>query len=141
MQALGEDPEIYEKLAASLAPSIWQMDDIKKGILCQLFGGCRKVRSVPCPVPYHLCIDGLRGGMSRGIRVSACVHSTISGRPVEDWAADNSSLRSPSSVVNVSFNQGNGLPSNVLNICHLLLGGVTMRGLSECTLQFEGLAH
>lgn len=45
MQALGEDPEIYEKLAASLAPSIWQMDDIKKGILCQLFGGCRKVRA------------------------------------------------------------------------------------------------
>ena len=47
MQALGEDPDIYEKLTASLAPSIWQMDDIKKGILCQLFGGCGKVWRLP----------------------------------------------------------------------------------------------
>ena len=43
-QALGNDPSIYERLVASLAPSIWQMDDVKKGILCQLFGGCGKVR-------------------------------------------------------------------------------------------------
>lgn len=25
-----------------LAPSIWELDDIKKGILCQLFGGTNK---------------------------------------------------------------------------------------------------
>ena len=43
MQALGADPDIYEKLTASLAPSIWQLDDVKKGILCQLFGGTTKV--------------------------------------------------------------------------------------------------
>ena len=44
MQALAADPDIYEKLTASLAPSIWQLDDVKKGILCQLFGGTTKVR-------------------------------------------------------------------------------------------------
>lgn len=27
-----------------MAPSIWQLDDVKKGILCQLFGGVSKVR-------------------------------------------------------------------------------------------------
>ena len=43
LQALGADPDIYEKLTASLAPSIWQLDDVKKGILCQLFGGTTKV--------------------------------------------------------------------------------------------------
>lgn len=43
VQALGADPDIYEKLTASLAPSIWQLDDVKKGILCQLFGGTTKV--------------------------------------------------------------------------------------------------
>jgi DNA replication licensing factor MCM4 len=47
MQALAEDPEIYEKLASSIAPSIWQMEDVKKGILCQLFGGTCKVDSMP----------------------------------------------------------------------------------------------
>ncbi len=43
VQELGADPDIYEKLTASIAPSIWQLDDVKKGILCQLFGGCTKV--------------------------------------------------------------------------------------------------
>jgi DNA replication licensing factor MCM4 len=30
---------VYEKLVASFAPSIWELDDVKKGVLCQLFGG------------------------------------------------------------------------------------------------------
>ena len=34
--------DIYETLARSLAPSIWEMDDVKKGILLQLFGGTNK---------------------------------------------------------------------------------------------------
>ena len=29
-------------LIDSLAPSIWECSDVKKGILCQLFGGCSK---------------------------------------------------------------------------------------------------
>lgn len=39
---MSRDPQIYEKLTQALAPGIWQMDDVKKGILCQLFGGTRK---------------------------------------------------------------------------------------------------
>lgn len=35
-------PNVYENLAHSLAPSIWELDDVKKGILCMLFGGTRK---------------------------------------------------------------------------------------------------
>ncbi len=66
LQELARDPHIYEKLTASLgvggapasaayrhcahvrlaapraAPSIWEMNDVKKGILCQLFGGANK---------------------------------------------------------------------------------------------------
>eukprot|EP00891_Asterochloris_glomerata_P005527 jgi/Astpho2/5527/fgenesh1_pm.00079_%23_8_t len=42
IHALGAEPDIYEKLTASLAPSIWQMEDVKKGVLCQLFGGTTK---------------------------------------------------------------------------------------------------
>jgi MCM OB domain/MCM P-loop domain len=36
---LSHDPDIYEKLTVSLAPSIWELDNCKKGILCMLFGG------------------------------------------------------------------------------------------------------
>lgn len=35
-------PDVYELLATSLAPSIFELDDVKKGILLQLFGGTTK---------------------------------------------------------------------------------------------------
>ena len=38
-----KDPDIYKKLVDSIAPSIYGMEAIKKGILFQLFGGCPKV--------------------------------------------------------------------------------------------------
>ncbi|GFH54761.1 cdc21-like protein [Chaetoceros tenuissimus] len=36
---LSKSPDIYQKLVQSLAPSIWELDDVKKGVLCMLFGG------------------------------------------------------------------------------------------------------
>jgi DNA replication licensing factor MCM4 len=42
IKATAERPDIYELLSRSLAPSIFEMDDVKKGILLQLFGGTNK---------------------------------------------------------------------------------------------------
>ncbi|XP_067052845.1 DNA replication licensing factor mcm4-A-like [Acropora muricata] len=42
LQQLSKQPDIYERLAKALAPSIYENEDIKKGILCQLFGGSNK---------------------------------------------------------------------------------------------------
>lgn len=42
LKQLASDPDIYERLVQSLAPSIWGMDDVKKGVLCMLFGGNSK---------------------------------------------------------------------------------------------------
>ena len=42
IRALGATPDVYNALVRSVAPSIWEMDDVKKGILCQLFGGTNK---------------------------------------------------------------------------------------------------
>ncbi|MED6181332.1 DNA replication licensing factor, mcm4 component [Stylosanthes scabra] len=39
LKELSKQPDIYEKLTKSLAPNIWELDDVKKGLLCQLFGG------------------------------------------------------------------------------------------------------
>lgn len=36
------EPGIVERLVSSFAPSIFGNDDVKKGILCQLFSGCQK---------------------------------------------------------------------------------------------------
>ena len=46
-QDLSKDQGLYDKLTKSIAPSIWQMDDVKRGILCQLFGARSKVCSAP----------------------------------------------------------------------------------------------
>ncbi|KAI5474679.1 cell division control protein Cdc54 [Pseudohyphozyma bogoriensis] len=42
MVEISRREDVYEYLARSLAPSIWEMDDVKKGILLQLFGGTNK---------------------------------------------------------------------------------------------------
>lgn len=42
IKATAARPDIYELLSRSLAPSVFEMDDVKKGILLQLFGGTNK---------------------------------------------------------------------------------------------------
>ena len=43
IRALAADPRIYDRLVASMAPNVWEMEDVKKGLMCQLFGGSCKV--------------------------------------------------------------------------------------------------
>ncbi|WBW75186.1 MCM complex subunit Mcm4/Cdc21 [Schizosaccharomyces osmophilus] len=42
IKKVSERPDLYDLLPRSLAPSIYEMDDVKKGILLQLFGGTNK---------------------------------------------------------------------------------------------------
>lgn len=42
VKEISQRDDLYEVLARSLAPSIYEMDDVKKGILLQLFGGANK---------------------------------------------------------------------------------------------------
>ncbi|KAJ2889770.1 MCM DNA helicase complex subunit, partial [Coemansia aciculifera] len=41
-QRWARDPRLFSILAQSLAPSIYELDDVKRGLLLQLFGGVRK---------------------------------------------------------------------------------------------------
>ncbi len=38
-KAFARDPNVYDKLIEAVAPSVYELQDVKKGILCQLFGG------------------------------------------------------------------------------------------------------
>ena len=42
MKEFSKRKDLYHVLNDSIAPSIWENQDVKKGILCQLFGGVRK---------------------------------------------------------------------------------------------------
>lgn len=59
MRALGARPDIYEQLVRSVAPSIWKMEDVKRGLLCQLFGGSSKVH--PAPIKGGLLLKACMG--------------------------------------------------------------------------------
>lgn len=39
LKQMSREPDIYDKLARAIAPDIFENDDVKKGILLQLFGG------------------------------------------------------------------------------------------------------
>ncbi|KAJ1966206.1 MCM DNA helicase complex subunit [Dipsacomyces acuminosporus] len=41
-ERISRDPRLFDILSRSLAPSIYEMDDVKRGLLLQLFGGVRK---------------------------------------------------------------------------------------------------
>ena len=42
LHALSRSPTLYDDLAHALAPSVWEMDDVKRGVLLMLFGGTHK---------------------------------------------------------------------------------------------------
>jgi len=42
LKSLSKESDIYDRLARAIAPDIFENDDIKKGILMQLFGGCTR---------------------------------------------------------------------------------------------------
>ncbi|KAK9479980.1 MCM2/3/5 family-domain-containing protein [Lipomyces japonicus] len=42
IKEISSRPDVYGLLSRSLAPSIYEMDDVKKGVLLQLFGGTHK---------------------------------------------------------------------------------------------------
>ena len=85
LEELSRDPAIYEKLTASVAPSIWcvcrravthrGMEDVKKGLLCMLFGGTTHAESddhshLRSDINILLCGDP---GTSKS-QLLSCVH-------------------------------------------------------------------
>ena len=62
IKATAARPDIYDLLSRSLAPSIHEMDDVKKGILLQLFGGTNKTFSKGASPKYRGDINVLLCG-------------------------------------------------------------------------------
>jgi DNA replication licensing factor MCM4 len=42
LKELSQKDDVYERMAHALAPSIYENEDVKKGILLQMFGGTKK---------------------------------------------------------------------------------------------------
>jgi DNA replication licensing factor MCM4 len=74
----GEAP--YEKLVRALAPSIYGMEDVKRGVLCMLFGGCARLRETKTEDGPR---DGAvaRTGVTPGARSRGDINVLMCGDP------------------------------------------------------------
>ncbi len=45
IQELAADPNVFHKLASSIAPSIWGYEEVKQALVLQMFGGVRKINA------------------------------------------------------------------------------------------------
>ncbi|MFC2016766.1 minichromosome maintenance protein MCM, partial [Chloroflexota bacterium] len=85
---LSQDPELFQKLIASAAPSIYGYDKVKEALLLQLAGGVRKVRSdkVVSRGDTHILLVGDPGSgksaMLKRISVIAPKGRYVSGKGV-----------------------------------------------------------
>lgn len=70
LREISQRPDVYELLARSVAPSVYEMDDVKKGILLQLFGGTNKTIAM-----------GGQGGPTAGPRYRGDVNILMVGDP------------------------------------------------------------
>ena len=94
--------DVYDVLTRSVAPSLWGLDDIKRGILCQLFGGVRKivtsdgevVKPVRGDINILLCGDP---GVSKS-QILGQVHQ-IAGRGIYTSGKGSSAVGLTASVV------------------------------------------
>ncbi|KAJ4458434.1 putative DNA replication licensing factor MCM6 [Paratrimastix pyriformis] len=57
---MSQNPTIYHALAASIAPAVFGHDEVKRGILLQLFGGVKKLtpEKIPLRGDINICIVG-----------------------------------------------------------------------------------
>lgn len=51
IRELSQDPRIYERIRASIAPNVWGMEDVKMGLASLLFGGSTKIFPGDQPSP------------------------------------------------------------------------------------------
>lgn len=60
IKALSKDPEVYEKLVDSIAPTIFGHEKVKEALLLQLMGGTKKQREVGAPTrgDMHILLVG-----------------------------------------------------------------------------------
>ena len=117
IQELAAKPNIYEKLVATIAPSIYGYENIKKAIIMQLFGGVRKQREDGTKTrgDIHLFLVGDPGsGKSQMLRYVATI------APKARYMAGKGSTAAgiTATVVRDEFMRGWALEAGALVLCN-----------------------
>ncbi len=110
---LAKDPEVYEKLASSIAPSIFGHEPIKEALVLQLMGGVRKVREDGTRVKgdIHVLLVG-DPGAAKSTFLTYIAYSAPKARYVAGRGSSGAGLTA--SVVKDEFLRGWALEAGAL---------------------------
>ncbi|MEK6885822.1 MAG: minichromosome maintenance protein MCM [Nanoarchaeota archaeon] len=110
---LAADPKVFEKLALSIAPSIWGYEEIKRALVLQMFGGCRKVgkdRSVKRG-DLHIFLIG-DPGVAKSVTLKFISEMAPKGRYIVGKAASGAGITA--TVVKDEFLKGWALEAGAM---------------------------
>lgn len=113
IRELSSDPDIYKKLAASIAPSIFGYEQIKLAIALQLFGGVRKQRSdgTYSRGDIHILLVG-DPGVAKSVMLKFVSNTALKGRYVVGRAATGAGMTA--TVVRDEFLRGWALEAGTM---------------------------
>lgn len=138
IRELAAKPNIYERLVATIAPSIYGYENIKKAIVLQLFGGIRKQRDDGTKTrgDVHLFLVGDPGsGKSQLLRYI----STIAPKARYMAGKGSTAAGMTATVVRDEFMRGWALEAGTLVLCNK--GIACLDELDKMTPEDSGAMH
>jgi len=114
---LAQDPGIFEKLAMSLAPSIWGHEEIKRSLVLQLFGGVEKTHSdgQKSRGDMHILLIG-DPGVAKSVILGFMAKISPKGRYVVGKSASGAGLTA--TVVRDEYLRGWSLEAGAMVLAH-----------------------
>jgi len=90
---LSQDPEVFNKLSRSIAPSVWGYEEIKKSMVLQLFGGVQKKMSdgTKSRGDIHILLIG-DPGVAKSVMLGFMANISPKGRYVVGKSASGAGL-------------------------------------------------
>jgi replicative DNA helicase Mcm len=90
---LAEDPQVFQKLAKSIAPTVWGYEEIKKSLVLQLFGGVEKEQDNGGKIrgDIHILLIG-DPGVAKSVMLGYMANISPKGRYVVGKSASGAGL-------------------------------------------------
>ncbi len=117
IKELAADPQIFDKLTTSIAPSIYGYEEIKKALVLQLFGGVKKTRSdgTEGRGDIHLLLVG-DPGVAKSVTLKFMSTISPKGRYVAGKSTTGAGITA--TVVRDEFLKGWSLEAGAMVLCH-----------------------
>ncbi len=114
---LSTDPNIYDNLARSIAPSIWGYEEIKKALVLQLFGGVRKIHAdgQKSRGDIHILLIG-DPGVAKSVMLNFIASISPKGRYVVGKSTSGAGLTA--TVVRDEYLRGWSLEAGAMVLAH-----------------------